>query len=77
MQIITKRTKVPNEIISASESDSSIRDEVNRRTWKAGYTDRDGQRKISRKTSYGKGDTFRPMNKKLYDQNYERAFGHN
>lgn len=68
--------KQPNEIVSATESVSSIRNEVNTRTHKAGYTDRDGQPKISRKTSSGKGDTCRPMNKKLYDQNYVKIFGH-
>ncbi len=76
MEIITKRTKAPNEIVPATESKSSIKDEVNRRTCKAGYTDRDGQPRVSRMTSYSKGDTCRPMNKKLYDQNYERIFGH-
>ncbi len=69
MQIL-ERSKAPNEIVPATESESSIRDEVNRRTCKAGYTDRDGQPRN------GKGDAPRPVNKKLYDQNYERAFGH-
>ncbi len=76
MEIITKRHKAPGMIVPATESVSSIKDEANRRTHKAGYTDRDGQPKISRQTSNGKGDTCRPMNKKLYDQNYERIFGH-
>ncbi len=69
--------KAPTEIVSVTESESSIKDEVNRRTCRAGYTDRDGQPRISRTTNYGKGDTCRPMNKKLYDQNYEKIFGHN
>ncbi len=68
--------KAPTEIVPITESKSSIKDEVNRRTHKAGYTDRDGQPKISRVTSYGKGDMVRPINKKLYDQNYEKIFGH-
>ncbi len=76
MEIITERHKSPNEIVPATESKSSIKDEVNRRTHKAGYTDRDGQPITSRITSYGKGDSPRPTNKKLYDLNYERAFGH-
>jgi len=63
-------------IVPATESESSIKDEVNRRTFKAGYTDRDGQPKISRSNGAGKGDVFRPVNKKLYDQNYDRIFGH-
>ena len=63
-------------IVPASESESSIKDEVNRRTHKAGYTDRDGQPKISRSNGAGRGDVPRPVNKKLYDRNYERIFGH-
>ena len=65
----------PMEIISANESESNVREEVNRRTCRAGYTDRDGQPKISRNNGAGKGDTCRPMNKKKYDENYERIFG--
>lgn len=73
MEII-KRTKAPNEIVSATESNSSIRDEVNRRSFKAGYTDRDGQLRISRSGGAGKGDSPRSVNKKLYDENYDRIF---
>ncbi len=75
---ILKRAKgfQSGEGVSAFESESNVRDEVNRRSHKAGYTDRDGQPKVSRQTSYSKGDSCRPMNKKLYDQNYERIFGH-
>lgn len=74
MEIITKRTKAQNEIVPVTESQSSIKDEVNRRTHKAGYTDRDGQPRISRSTGAGKGDACRPMNKRLYDKNYDRIF---
>ena len=63
-------------IVPATESVSSIKDEVNRRTCKAGYTDSDGQPKISRNNGAGKGDVPRPINKKRYDRNYERIFGH-
>lgn len=45
MEIITERHKAPGMIVPATESESSIKDEVNRRTCKAGYTDRDGQPK--------------------------------
>jgi len=76
MEIITERHKSPGMIVPATESKSSIKDEVNRRTWKAGYTDRDGQPKRSRNNGAGKGDVFRPCNKELYDRNYERIFGH-
>jgi len=61
-------------IVPATESESSIRDEANHRTWKAGYTDRDGQPKISRNDGAGKGDVPRPCNKKKYDENYDRIF---
>jgi len=77
MEIITKRHKAPNEIIPATESESSIRAEVNRRTYKAGYTDRDGQPKISRKNGAGKGDVPRPYDRKKYAENYERIFNNN
>ena len=61
-------------IVPATESESSIKDEVNRRSYKAGYTDRDGQPMRSRSNGAGKGDAPRPVNKKLYDRNYERIF---
>ncbi len=76
MEIITKRHKEPGMIVPHNESESNLKDEVNRRTCKAGYTDSDGQPKISRNNSAGKGDVARPTNKKLYDQNYQRIFGH-
>ena len=62
--------------VSAFESEANVREEVNRRSHKAGYTDRDGQPRMSRQTSYGKGDAPRPMNKQRYDENYARIFGH-
>lgn len=57
------------DIISPDEPESNVREESNRRSWKAGYTDRDGQ------PVAGKGDTYRPVNKKKYDENYEKIFG--
>lgn len=74
---ILKRVKAPTEIVSATESESNIRDEVNLRTCKAGYTDRDGQPKISRNNGAGKGDISRPCNIKRYQENYVKIFGHN
>ncbi len=71
MQILKRTKNAELEIVSAAESESNVRDEVNRRSYKAGYTDRDGQPK----SGAGKGDTYRPVNKKLYDDNYERIFG--
>ena len=43
MQIITERAKCPDMIVPSTESESSIRDEVNRRTHKAGYTTKNGE----------------------------------
>ncbi len=75
MQILNRAKNAEMDIVSVFESESNVREEVNRRTHKAGYTDRDGQPRISRVTSYSKGDAPRPVNKKQYDKNYERIFG--
>ncbi len=45
MQILKRAKNAEMDIVSVTESESNIRDEVNRRTWKAGHTDRDGQPK--------------------------------
>lgn len=66
------KTKAPTEIVSVTESKSSIKDEVNRRTYKAGYTDSDGQPKISRNNSAGKGDVPRPCDMDKYCENYDK-----
>jgi len=62
--------------VAWNESEENVREEVNRRTCKAGYTDRDGQPKISRNTGAGKGDARRPCNNKKYRENYVKIFGH-
>ncbi len=74
---ILKRAKQfqSGEGISAFESEGNIKEEVIRRSFKAGYTDRNGQPKRSRNNSAGKGDVPRPCNKKLYDENYEHIYG--
>ncbi len=76
MNIITERHKAPGMIVPTGESEGSIKDEVNRRTCKAGYTDSDGQPKFSRSSGAGKGDVPRPYNMKKYRENYARTFGH-
>jgi len=70
---ILKRARghLDGELVAWNESSSNVREEVNRRSFKAGYTDRDGQPRGA-----GKGDSPRPVNKKRYDQNYKRIFGH-
>ena len=42
MQILERARNAEMEIVSSSESESNVREEVNRRTAKAGYTTRDG-----------------------------------
>ena len=75
MQLISEKHKAPPEIVPVGTSESDIRQEVNRRTCKAGYTDSDGQQMISRSSGAGKGDAPRPINKDEYDKGYERIFG--
>ena len=45
MQILKRAKNVEMDIVPITESESNVREEVNRRTYKAGYTDRDGQMK--------------------------------
>jgi hypothetical protein len=75
MQILNRAKNAELDIISGSESKSNVLDEANRRSAKAGYTDRDGQPMTSRRTSYSKGDSRRPHNRKRYQENYVRIFG--
>ncbi len=74
MQILKRAKNAEMEIIPITESESNVREEVNRRSWKAGYTDRDGQQMTSRKTDAGKGDSPRPVTQKYYDT-MKRLFG--
>ncbi len=76
MQILKRAKNAEMDIISVFESASNVREEANRRTYKAGYTDRDGQPKISRNNGAGKGDVSRPCDMNKYRENYRRAFGH-
>jgi hypothetical protein len=76
---ILKRARGVNdgELTSYGRPTTALKDEVNLRTYKAGYTDRDGQPKISRNSkAAGKGDVPRPVNKKKYNDGYRKAFGH-
>ena len=69
---ILKRAKQfqSGEGVSFLESEANVKEEVNRRTFKAGYTDRDGQPRNNG------ADVVRPCNMKKYRENYERIFGH-
>lgn len=72
MEIITKRTKSPGDIVSNAESQSNVREEVNRRTCKAGYTDSDGQPPLHYRGGNGKGCWYREVNKEKFDKNYDK-----
>jgi len=50
---------------------AGLQDELNNRTHKAGYTDRDGQQMIRRTSSAGKGDNIalRMNSKQWYSKN--------
>lgn len=76
MEILKRAKGDSGEVIDWNESESNVKEEVNRRTYKAGYTDMDGQPMISRNDGAGKGDVPRPVNKKKYEENYKRIFGH-
>jgi len=71
------RSASDGELVSYGRSTVALKDEVNLRTYKAGYTDRDGQPKVSRNSkAAGKGDVPRPVNKQKYDIEYRKIFGH-
>lgn len=71
LEIMNRAKGVSGEGVSPFENEASVREEVNRRTCAAGYTDRDGQLR-----SAGKGDTPRPCNMEKYRENYVKIFGH-
>ena len=69
MQILNRARNAEMDIIPATESESNVRDEVNRRSYKAGYTNREG----------GPLTTGRIIIKpptEQYRKNYRRIFGH-
>ena len=45
MQILKRAKNAEMDIVPVNEPEKNVREEVNRRTWKAGHTDRDGQMK--------------------------------
>jgi hypothetical protein len=75
LEILKRAKGDAGEGIPWNADPKDVQQEINHRTWKAGYTDRDGQPRPDRPTGAGKGDTYRPVNKKKYDENYERIFG--
>ena len=75
---ILKRAKgfQSGEGVSAFESESNVREEAIRRSTKAGITHSDGTPAARKDTGAGKGDNPRPINKRKYDENYIKIFGH-
>ena len=69
MEILKRAKNSEMDIIPFNESESNVRDEVNRRTWKAGITDRDGQQMKRPKI------VSKPPSEQ-YRKNYVRIFGH-
>lgn len=59
------------EVVPWNEKPENVREEMIKRSAKAGYCNSDGTIKGA-----GKGDRFRPVNKKKYDQHYKQIFGH-
>lgn len=69
MEIIERaKGKADGEIVSCFENENAVKDEVNLRTCKAGYTNRQGEPLKSCRISSG-------WNRKV-ESNYERIFGH-
>lgn len=69
LEIIERAKGVSGEGVSAFESEANVREEVNRRTCKAGYTNSEGGPPATGKI------ISMPANKK-YRENYRRIFGH-
>lgn len=69
MQIIERARGESGEIIDWNESENNIREEVNKRTCKAGYTNSEGGPPATGKI------VSMPANDK-YRENYVKIFGH-
>jgi len=76
MEILKRAKGDSGEVIPWNADAKDVQQEINHRTWKAGYTDRDGQPRSNKDTGAGKGDCRRPGDAQKYQQNYSRAFGH-
>jgi len=64
---ILKRAKSGGEIVSPFESEANVKEEVDRRTARAGYTNKYGEPMGRTKISVGWT--------RKYENNYERIFG--
>lgn len=71
MEILKRAKGDAGEGIPWNADPKALREEINSRTCKAGYTNSDGTPRGA-----GKGDSPRPVDKQKYDEGYERIFGH-
>ena len=69
MEIINRAKGESGEVVNWDESESNVREEVNRRTCKAGYTNREGGPRI---TGNIRSTPFSEQGR----SNYERIFKH-
>ena len=69
MQILKRARNAEMDIVSATESESNVREEVNRRTYKAGRTNREGGPLTTGKI------IMKPATEQ-YRKNYRRIFKH-
>ncbi len=67
---ILKRAKSGGEVVSFLEDENNVKEEVLKRSAKAGHFN-------CGSTGSGKGDARRPIDEKLYRENYVKIFGHN
>ena len=68
---ILERAKSGGEIVDWTENGENVREEVLRRNAKAGYCNRDGS-----PIGTDRGNLCRPVDKKKYNKEYVRIFGH-
>jgi len=69
MQILKRAKNTEMDIVSVTESETNVREEVNRRSYKAGYTNREGGPRTSGRIM------IKPPTEQ-YRRNYVKAFGH-
>ncbi len=73
MEILKKATEFQSgEGVAWNESEANVREEVLRRSHKAGYTEKDG---TIIQTGAGKGSRSRIVDTKKFQINYDRVFG--
>ena len=72
MEILKRATEFQSgEGVAWNESEANVREEVLRRSHKAGYTEKDG---TPIRMDAGKGSRSRPVDIKKFQRNYDRIF---